>query len=176
MPTKTAFIQASLSQLTLGAALRRSSIYAEGVSDTERQQFREHLIGLVLQEARQHLRGAVREDAHLESILRISYMLRAHFDGTFRRATAPIGVVQKALNLYLKYLWCLGYIGQPPHCPFDSIVIQQIPAMRGIKWTEIGTIADYEELVQSARAVASPQSLAEWELTIFPIPSIYRRD
>ncbi len=46
-----------------------------------------------------------------------------------------VGIAQKALNLYLKYLWCLGKITEPPHCPFDSIIISEIKC--NIKWTEM---------------------------------------
>ena len=28
--------------------------------------------------------------------------------------------------LYLKYLWCLGEICRPPHCPFDRMVIEEL--------------------------------------------------
>lgn len=44
-----------------------------------------------------------------------------------------IGSAQKALNLYRKYLWCLGYIPFPPHCPFDATIIDQLPVCQKIK-------------------------------------------
>ena len=36
------------------------------------------------------------------------------------------GVAQKALNIYLKYLWCSNFDVRPPHCPFDYDIISRL--------------------------------------------------
>jgi hypothetical protein len=46
------------------------------------------------------------------------------------------GVAQKLLNLFLKYLWCLGTIAEPPHCPVDRIIIGKT-CYKDKNWTEI---------------------------------------
>lgn len=43
-----------------------------------------------------------------------------------------IGHAQKALNLYLKYMWCAGWVREPPHCPFDRIVLQFVPECKNM--------------------------------------------
>jgi hypothetical protein len=74
-----------------------------------------------------------------------------------------IGSAQKALNLYLKMLWCFDRIPAPPHCPFDRIVLSHVPDCERIKWTELDSPSEYRRIVSCARSVAGG-SLAEWEL------------
>lgn len=83
-------------------------------------------------------------------------------DGRFR-----IGSAQKALNLFLKYLWCIGEIPTPPHCPLDYKIIQKLPPPARRNWTEIETIDDYKSLVAEAKKLAGSQPLAEWELQLY---------
>ena len=83
-----------------------------------------------------------------------------------------IGVAQKLLNLYLKYLWCAGLIGMPPHCPFDSNVINKLKEMdfisNQIAWTKMN-LKDYIKLVDAAKKAALEKgvSIAVWELETF---------
>jgi hypothetical protein len=83
-------------------------------------------------------------------------------DGRFR-----IGPAQKALNLYLKYMWCVGEIPTPPHCPFDSKIIYHLRGCEDVKWTKLVSLDEYMKLVRTARQEAKGRSLAEWELKVF---------
>jgi hypothetical protein len=76
-----------------------------------------------------------------------------------------IGSAQKALNLYLKYLWCLGLIARPPHCPFDYRILAKLPTCN-VKWTQLDSIVKYKEIVGEAEQLAKGKrlSLADWEL------------
>ena len=75
-----------------------------------------------------------------------------------------IGSAQKALNLFLKYLWCIGEAPEPPHCPFDFQIISKLPPAVRCNWTELDSIETYRALVAAAKTAAAGQSLAEWEL------------
>jgi hypothetical protein len=80
------------------------------------------------------------------------------------------GRAQKGLNLYLKYLWCVGRVKLPPHCPFDSKVIGKLPSpLSAIAWTKLDDEATYLDLVKAARAMAEKESLTltEWEIRLF---------
>src|SRR5208282_1517190 len=86
-------------------------------------------------------------------------------------AQFPIGRAQKALNLFLKYLWCIGEICEPPHCPFDSVIIAKLPKGTCPSWTKLDRIGDYRNLVEAAKKFvaetkdpADDSSLATWEL------------
>jgi hypothetical protein len=81
-----------------------------------------------------------------------------------------IGTAQKALNLYLKYLWCLGKIRMPPHCPFDAQIIKKIPKSPCQSWTKLKDEEEYLKLVAAANDTANPLSLAVWELREYNSP------
>jgi hypothetical protein len=66
--------------------------------------------------------------------------------------------------LYLKYLWCIGLIPEPPHCPFDSIIISHLPKSSAKNWTALDNIGDYLCLVRAAQNVAQDKTLSQWEL------------
>jgi hypothetical protein len=78
------------------------------------------------------------------------------------------GVAHKALNLYLKFLWCDKRIPIPPHCPFDGKVIGKLKLPLGSEWRwTIGTEKDYRAWVAAAKIAAGTQPLAEWELHLW---------
>lgn len=83
-------------------------------------------------------------------------------DGRFR-----IGLAQKALNLYLKYLWCAGFAARPPHCPVDAIILESAGIRAATPWTRLDSIEEYARLIEALRAIASGRPLAEWELEVW---------
>ncbi len=82
-----------------------------------------------------------------------------------------------SLNLYLKYCWARGIIKEPPHCPIDSIVIEQIKCpsdkkckiCKNTSWTKIDDKEEYQHFIDNARTKANVQgqTLACWELKIW---------
>jgi hypothetical protein len=80
-----------------------------------------------------------------------------------------IGSAQKALNLFLKYLWCLGEVREPPHCPFDRRIIERLPKGVQCNWTQCNDIEHYNRWVAAAQEEAKKDSLslAQWELCTF---------
>ena len=78
-----------------------------------------------------------------------------------------IGVAQKLLNLQLKYLWCMGDIKTPPHCPVDSIILKKTKLKGKCNWTEMDSIDDYKKVIEAIAKQASDddfKNIAEWEL------------
>jgi hypothetical protein len=93
---------------------------------------------------------------------------------TLAKGQISFGVAQKALNLFLKYLWGLGLSPYPPHCPIDSQVLKEINWEKEIKKGEEKTWPffdkqDYKKAVNLI--LKNSQSIAEWELEVFK-PSI----
>jgi hypothetical protein len=78
-----------------------------------------------------------------------------------------IGHAQKGLNLYLKYMWCAGWIPEPPHCPYDRIVLQFVPECKNMLWTKLDSMADYNRIVECSKIAACGKSLSIWELEIY---------
>jgi hypothetical protein len=105
------------------------------------------------------------DEQHIDNLKKLKEKMTTEFNNILFGNGFRVGIAQKALNLYLKYLWCLGKITKPPHCPFDSTIISELH--RNDKWTEMDCIDEYKLLVESAKQAANTKSLAVWELTIW---------
>lgn len=83
-----------------------------------------------------------------------------------------VGSAQKLINLWLKYLWCHGTQAlPPPHFPVDGVILNHIPSMRHIRWTELDDWNGYRGIIAEARALAGAEPLALWELRRWQSPS-----
>jgi hypothetical protein len=147
--------------ITLAGTAQRGKLYNPASSPGERKKFRLAL-RRSLESLAQRYSHPVSDETNFANIENLSDTLTAEhrnaLGGRFR-----IGSAQKALNLYLKMLWCFDRIPTPPHCPFDRIVLSHVPDCERIKWTELDSPSEYRRIVQCARSV-SGGSLAEWEL------------
>src|SRR5687767_7872600 len=124
------FLKDELASLTLMATVQRSRVYATNTAVSSRRRFQRDLRLKLEELATQYVRR-IDEDTHIHNITALAeYLTERHAailcDGRFR-----IGAAQKALNLHLKYLWCLGKINLPPHCPFDYEIIKRLSDYRG---------------------------------------------
>ena len=160
------FIEAELFLLTVGAVTQRGSVYAPGLSEKARRPVHETFRQLLVDVSPQYDSGGITDERHMENIDQIAQTITLRHAAVLRGGRFRIGSAQKALNLYLKYRWCLRQIPMPPHCPFDTHVLRAIPAWR-TPWTRIESIRQYADLVAAARAVAGEQVLAEWELSLY---------
>lgn len=114
----------------------------------------------------------VDEEAHIHNIAALSARLSTTCGPALNEGILAFGVAQKALNSYLKYLWCAGRIVMPPHCPFDAVIIGEISShldatVRAVGWTSAITDLPYRAWVAAAKIVASGEPLAEWELRVW---------
>jgi hypothetical protein len=164
---KEKFLRNEFLTMSVLGALGRSRTYSESASEKDKSRLRDALRKSLEEMARDYI-SSVNEEKHLSNIASLSDYLTSHFHRCLRNKRFRIGIAQKALNLYLKYLWCEGLIPLPPHCPFDSRVISRIPGCN-FKFTSIDSIDDYLKLVKAARqkAKSNKKSLPEWELEIF---------
>ncbi len=165
-PEQRRFLHDEFYGLTLGATVQRARVYAPLVPDRDRRLFQGRL-------QRQLEAIAVRYQApqddgtHLAQIEDLATSLSSECRDVLRGGRFRIGPAQKALNLFLKYLWCAGEIGPPPHCPFDYRIIQRLRLSKPINWTDLDDPATYMALVEAARAKAAPFSLPDWELKTY---------
>lgn len=165
-----AFLRDEFLSLTLQGALglRGSKIYKEDVGEKDKECFRQSLREWLLKrESAYGSRVQVQESEHEKNIKQLADELTKKHANILANGCFRLGIAQKALNLYLKYLWCMDRIlVEPPHCPFDSRIIKELPNCN-LKWTTLETMADYKWLVAAAREKAGGYSLAVWELLIF---------
>ena len=126
-----------------------------------------HTLRLRLESAAEAMNGAANESAHFAAIEGLSEGLSTECGSLLKNGRFRIGSAQKALNLFLKYYWCAGWLPEPPHCPFDAIVLRQIKSWDGPTWTVLDSLADYRRLVEKAKEVAGGEKLARWELALY---------
>ena len=173
------FVKNELYSLSLKAAITRNKIkiYKELASEVDKEKFRENLKKLIFKYSENYLQY-VSEEMHCKAIVDISSKISdAHseilINGRFR-----IGNSQKLLNMYLKYLWCVGLVNIPPHMPIDGIVLNKFKSrfkdekhknirILDMNWTEIDDIEKYKEIIECIKQFQVESSLAEEELLMW---------
>lgn len=102
---------------------------------------------------------------HCATIKGISDDLSRSVGQHLRGGKLTFGTSQKALNLYLKFVWRLGDIGPPPHCPVDGTVLRKL-RLPGA-WTKCDSQEEYMAWITAARRAANSRTLAEWEYALW---------
>jgi len=146
---------------SLKSALGRNKTYCEEADDQARTAFRNTWATLLRSESVAYSMP-VSDEQHCATIRRISDLLSNDYGRYLVNGRLRYGTSQKALNLYLKYLWRLGIINvPPPHCPIDAGVL----AAAGIDgaWTKCDSIEQYMEWITRLKTKAAPFCLADWE-------------
>lgn len=163
---KQRFVDGQLFQMTLGAATQRGGVYAAGKTESQRA-----TVHTALREALESpatgYRSPVSDDAHCANIEALAERISARCGPLLRGQRLRIGTAQNALNLYLKYLWCVGRCVEPPHCPFDALVLKEVTGLESERWTKLDSMEQYREWVAAARKQAAAHDhelLAIWEL------------
>jgi len=160
------FLRNELLTLSILGALGRSKTYSKSASEQDKNDLRGALRRELIETAREYT-TRVNETQHLSNIEKLADGLTAQFASCLANGRFRIGIAQKVLNLYLKYLWCLGAIPEPPHCPFDATILRKLPGCADLTWTSIDTMADYKKLVAAAKTQAGNDSLSAWELRVW---------
>jgi len=170
------FLEGEFLSSSISGALQHSSTYAtEKVKDREKVR-RE--IRNVLCELAERYSTKVTEVDHVKNIKELACRVKKKQCGPFLKdGELRFPVAAKALNLYLKFLWCFGKITiPPPHCPFDRGEIQGLLGFKEDDWTKVVDVDVYRKWVRKAeelrkaedlrdeRDANNPRSLAEWEL------------
>jgi hypothetical protein len=138
-------------------------VYTNGKLEIESRKFWELLTGWLYKTALDY-EIAVDEIQHVKNIETLVHFLSNHCSEALNESRVTFGFAQKALNSYLKYLWCNRRI-LPPHCPFDNIILRllELPTDCEQRWT-YGEKTDYLEWVTAARLKANGEALSDWEL------------
>jgi hypothetical protein len=110
------------------------------------------------------------EEIHYNQILQLSVKITQSYNQVLFQGRFRIGISQKIINLFLKYMWAANQIKMPYHCPFDNIIITELSkndANKNLKdWTMLDSIEDYRKYVFAAQKRANEDglSIADWEM------------
>ena len=167
---KWEFVHSQVLASSVMASLQRANAYAPDVTDDQRKQLRGELTS-GLRDIGSRYSKTVAGSQHEKHILELVWRVSRHCETALANRRLRLGIAAKALNLYLKYLWCLGRIPVPPHCPFDRRVIARLPPHVQVAWTQMDDVSEYQALVRAAAECARGESLAGWELRIYQASS-----
>lgn len=110
------------------------------------------------------------DEIHYHRIEELANHLTVNFKPVLHNGRFRIGVSQKIINLFLKYMWAMGEIPEPCHCPIDGIIKDKIqlkmPAIGLVDWTKLDHIMEYRKyiIMISQAEVSGDLSIAQWEL------------
>lgn len=169
---KNKFLKDMVISNSISAAFQRAGVYCKGLDDnnTDKEKLRKALGEKLYSLGKQYAKKTIGEKEHCQNIKNLADELTGAFSGILKDGRFRIGIAQKALNLYLKYLWCLGEIETPPHCPIDRNIIEKLDLDKNTpkEWTKINTIKEYENLIIKCQEKAGNQiTISEWELYEF---------
>ena len=169
MPTRIDFIVSELWILSWNASVQRAQLFAKETTESRRREFRSDIVSYLQNDIIPKYETDISEEQHIENILKLSNLGTIKGKNILGPAGYKIGVAQKLLNLQLKYLWCLGTISEPPHCPVDRIIINETDLKDQISWTKITGIDEYLQVITVLKRAAKLEglSLTRWELEIY---------
>jgi hypothetical protein len=145
---------------SINAALQRNKVYKSEDHYELREKLKEEWGKLLCEEAQAYKNPSepISDKQHCAAIARIAGALSAEFNDILAEGRLRFGTSQKALNLFLKYLWALDEIQMPPHCPIDSVVLESA-GIAG-SWTRCDSAEEYLGWIN---AIRKRLTLTEWE-------------
>lgn len=154
------FILDQIWMMTVQASFQRANVY----KGHENKEARKLTLRNQIEEISQQYINTVSPKQHIENIQKICCQSLIGLNINF-------GVAQKLLNLYLKYLWTLGYINSPPpHFPVDRMIQEALKYKNIFNWTELDNVDQYLSFISYASVEMEKRglrSLPELELIVY---------
>lgn len=161
---KIEFLRQIILSNVQSASFQHASVYAPNIQEKERlafqSRFRQELSAL-----EQFYHAPVSDDEHIMTIVSFANTLSEQFPHVLKDGRMRIGIAQKAINLYLKFLWCLELVPEPPHCPLDNLVLSKL--RERVSWTKLDGIENYCKKIGELKKVAGELSLSQWECKLW---------
>ncbi|MDE8740904.1 hypothetical protein PZA20_03625 [Pectobacterium polaris] len=125
---KQKFIVSEISVLACAASVQRAKLYNSDLKPKNRRsvEFRAEILSFIKSELLPCYKSKCSETRHIENIKMLVDFGTDIGKGLLCKDGYKFGVAQKLLNLLLKYLWCLGHIPEPPHCPVDRLILEKV--------------------------------------------------
>jgi hypothetical protein len=165
---KKVFLLNEIWMLAVAGAFQRANIYALGIPEIEKQKFKNFLKKQVI-EISDSYTSTVTSEQHILNIHKICQP--SEFSTILNNGCLSFGSGQKLLNLYLKYLWSLSLIPEPPHFPVDRIIQEKLKIKTLFSWTKRDEFGEtqYHEIIKAARDIAAKEfkTLAVLEMELF---------
>ncbi|RJP79499.1 MAG: hypothetical protein C4522_10340 [Desulfobacteraceae bacterium] len=162
---KIDFIKDSLCYRAWSASVQRANLYKKSSGEAKRN-FRKQTISFLQNKLLPKYKNPCSEKEHYKNIDSLIRFANRVGNMVLNKDGYKYGVSQKLLNLTLKYYWCLDFVKEPPHCPIDRNIINEIDKTNvpNLNWTQITSKTEYMKIIEAIKDEASNMSISEWEL------------
>lgn len=170
---QTDFLISELIQCTINASLMTRNtefpVYSsKNIASKAKDEFKKEIKNYLLEYLNDY--KSFNEEKHIERIVNLSDHLSAKYSEILYNGRFRIGISQKLINLFSKYMWVIKKIDCPFHCPIDRII--KFQTLKGTEnktltdWTVLDTIDGYNDYIKIIRNKSGELklSIAEWEL------------
>jgi hypothetical protein len=158
---KEKYLLSEVLKLVLQAGLASrggSKIYIDKITITAKENLKQDIRDKLKEFIRIYQESKIDNKKHTMNIEVLADYLTAKNREILQKRRFRLGIAQKLLNLFLKYLWVLKIMEKwktniPPHCPFDSKIVTRLSEQycRLRNWTEMDDRKDYEKYVRAAQ-------------------------
>lgn len=156
--------------LTRQGAFQRSRIYKEKTDEKLKKEFRDEIKNFLRNEIYLKFKNkSISENQLIDKIESLIRHLEKNFGRVLCNNAFQFGNAQKFINLYLKYMWIIGEINEPPHFPVDRIIQKELKT-EVYNWTNMSK-TQYLEVINRAKFhiqdIVEFESIAEWEALVY---------
>lgn len=165
---KCTFMKNAVYDLTISSAFGRNTIYADQIDSKIKGKFKAK-IREILNALEPKYTKRVSAEEYIKDVIYLSKTLSNQYGHILKDGKLRLGASQKLLSLYLKHLWALDLIKEPPLCPFDGIIIQRLGLNH--KWTQLDSVKAFKELVAAVSIRCKEDgfgnNISLWEMSTY---------
>ncbi len=155
------FIHRMVLRNSTNAAIQRANVYSTTASQTEKNAFRKDLKRWLKQLGLRYFSLEYDGKKYCDEIASLKTHLNNRHSTFLNGGNVKIGARQKAITLYLKYLWLLGDNSKKPiYATLDRGIMNLAGVKNPPNWTKINDIQEYERVGKEIDSFAQNQG---WE-------------
>lgn len=162
------FLRDEILALVIPGSFSRNRVYKPKATEAAKRKLAENIKALLCEYAQKY-KYPVSTEVYIKDVISLADIISQRHGNHLVKKRLRIGTSQRLLGLYLKYLWALGWIQEPPTCQFDSNIIRRLEVdSKKLNWTKLDDEDDYRRLITAAAKKAQEQgygkNVAQWEL------------
>ena len=167
------FIKQMILRNTVNAALQRACVYDDGVDTKLKGEFKVAAKQWLEEFGERYEHSTADSKLWCDEIQRLSEVLDQGFGPYLRDGKIKLGICQKMISLYLKYLWLIS--GDEEKKPLFAVLDRGIMKAAGVanapNWTLLDDMEEYIRVVRAVDDHAQRAHLgdgAQWEADEWP--------
>lgn len=161
------FIERMILRNSVNAALQRANIYGCGTDVQLKREFKEKAKVWLVAFGNRYSWEKASEENWCNEVQSLANTLTEEFGNYLTGKRLRIGISQKMISLYLKYLWLLGEDDKKPlFAVLDRTIMKEARVKDPPNWTELDNIDDYKSISHQINEFAESENYpdgAKWE-------------